>query len=232
MNGAAARPDQAARLDEVAEHAAQARRRRRVACLRRLLERPRLLRVDRLVGAADELPERGERVVEQVAVELPAYGARVVDQAPASGGVARGAGLGPLAAEVAVDHRHRPVDEVAEVVGEVGVVAADERVPGDVGVAVERDLAQRHVAGPVGSERRDHGVRVQEVAAALAHPLALDQQPAVDPDVLRGLEAGGPEHRRPVDRVEAGDVLADDVEVGGPPALEGLVVAGKPAPVM
>ena len=41
----------------------------------------------------------------------------------------------PLAAEVAVRHRHRPVDEVAEVVREIRVVAPDEAVPADLGVA-------------------------------------------------------------------------------------------------
>src|SRR5689334_23634173 len=49
---------------------------------------------------------------------------------------------GPLAVEIAIGHRDRPVDEVAEVVGEVGVVAADERIPAHLGIAIERDLAQ------------------------------------------------------------------------------------------
>ena len=49
----------------------------------------------------------------------------------------------------------------------------------------------------------------------------------MDPDAPRRLEAGRPEHRRPEDRVEAGDVLADDVEVGRPPAGEQLGVVGE-----
>ena len=137
---------------------------------------------------------------------------------------ARGPGRGPLAVEVAVGHRDRPVDEVAEVVREVGVVAPDERVPADTSASRSNgDLAQRDVAGAVGAERRDEVVRVEEVAAALAHPLAArGEQPAVDPDLPRRLEPGAPEHRRPEDRVEAGDVLADDVEVGRPPASRTL----------
>ena len=47
------------------------------------------------------------------------------DRAPSAGPAVRG----PLAVEVAVRHRDGPVDEVPEVVGEVGVVATDERVP-------------------------------------------------------------------------------------------------------
>ena len=59
-----------------------------------------------------------------------AVGARASSaQAAPSADSAVGRGVGPLPVEVAVGHRDGPVDEVAEVVGEVGVVAADERVP-------------------------------------------------------------------------------------------------------
>ena len=154
-----------------------------------------------------------------------ANGRRVSSQPSASGDSPSRARRGPLAVEVAVGHRHGPVEQVPEVVGEVGVVAPHERVPRHLGVAIERDLAQHDVARPVLAERRDEVVRVEEVAAALAHPLAAGrQQPAVDPDVARRLEAGAPQHRRPEDRVEACDVLADDVQVGRPPALERVQV--------
>ncbi len=210
--------DQAAGLQEVAQDIAQPSGGRLVAGLRRLGQDPRRLGVHGLVGAADELPELGQRLVHAAAVELlhdepervgPALGQR------------RLAGLSwgrALAAEVAAGHRDRPVHEVAEVVGEVRVVAAQEAVPRDVRVAVEGDLAQGHVPGAVGPERGDEVQRVEEVAPALAHPLALGQEPAVDPDLPRRLEARRPEHRRPEDRVEAGDVLADHVEIGRPPA--------------
>ena len=49
-------------------------------------------------------------------------------------------------------------------------------------------------------------------------------QQAVDPDLARRLETGAPQHRRPEDRVEPGDVLADDVQVGRPPVRERLRV--------
>ena len=114
-----------------------------------LCERPRLLGVDRLVGAAARTPRapRARRAAGSRraaprtvrSVLRPAFGQRR-RRRPARG-------RRPLAVEVAVDHRDRAVHEVAEVVREVGVVAAHERVPRDVGVAVERDLAERHVAG-------------------------------------------------------------------------------------
>ena len=186
-----------------------------------------------LFAAADEVPQhrpapRGGGSASRRS-RYPARG-RPPSAPPSdeSGPPARGR---PGAVEVAAGHRHRPVDEVAEVVGEIGVVAPDERVPAHVGVTVERDLAQRDVPGAVGPERRDDRVRVDEVAAALAHLLAAGrEQPAVDPDPARRLEAGAPQHGRPVDRVEPGDVLADHVEVGRPPPGERVRVVGEAGP--
>ena len=43
---------------------------------------------------------------------------------------------------------------------------------------------------------------------------------AVDPDLARQGQPGAHQHRRPHDRVETVDVLADDVQVGRPEALE------------
>ena len=146
---------QPARLDEVAEHVAEPLTRRGVTAGGRLGEDPRLLGIDDLVGGADELPEQREGLVEQAALEPLA----VVRQERGPGLAERGSGRRPRcrtgAGQVAAGHRHGPVHEVPEVVGEVGVVAPDERIPADVGVAVERDLAQGHVAGAVGAEGRN-----------------------------------------------------------------------------
>jgi hypothetical protein len=51
------------------------------------------------------------------------------------------------------------------------------------------------------------------------------EQEAVDEDVPRHLELGGHQQRRPEDRVELEDVLADDVEVRRPVAL-GQILPG------
>src|SRR3954453_23845124 len=88
-----------------------------------------------------------------------------------------------LAAEVAVGHRDGSVHEIAEVVGEVGVVAPDEAVPAHLRVAVERHFTQDDVARAVAAEGTDEVGWIEEVAAAFAHPLATGgQQPAVGPD--------------------------------------------------
>src|SRR5439155_12062128 len=118
---------------------------------------------------------------------------------------------GPIAVQVATGHRHGPVHEVPEVVREIGVVAPQEAVPRHVTIAIERDLPERDVAGAIGPEGGDDIDRFEEVAATLAHPLAPDEQPAMDPDLPRERDSGAHEHRRPHDRVETIDVLADDM---------------------
>jgi hypothetical protein len=61
-----------------------------------------------------------------------------------------------------------------------------------------------------------HALRLRQLAAA-------DRDEAVGPDRARQLDAGAHQERRPVDAVEARDVLADDVEVGRPPVAVALV---------
>ena len=68
------------------------------------------------------------------------------------------------------------------------------------------------------------------VAGRLAHPLAAVEHEAVGEDLLRQRQAGAHQHRRPVEAMEARDVLADDVQVGRPPLLEGGRVIGEPGP--
>ena len=100
MNGAAASDDEPARLDEVAEHAAQTRRAAVASSpgLRRLREHPRLLGIDEPVRLADEVPQRGEGVVEQQRVELRRVrrDARAPTPPPSgASAAARGAGRSP-----------------------------------------------------------------------------------------------------------------------------------------
>ena len=87
----------------------------------------------------------------------------------------------------------------------------------EVAVIAERDLAQEEVAGLVEAVALDQLQRRDHVAQGLRHLLALDRPPAVGEDALLGvLEAGAHQEGRPVDGVEAQDVLADDVQLGRP----------------
>ena len=61
----------------------------------------------------------------------------------------------------------------------------------------------------------------------LRHLLVVDEQPAADGVAPGQVDAGRHQHRRPVDAVEADDVLADDVHVDRPPAFELRLVGGE-----
>ena len=121
------------------------------------------------------------------------------------------------------DSRH-PAEEVAEVVRQVGVVAPDEALVGEVTVLSVRRLGEHVVAEAVDPDGVDQVERVDDVAARLAHLLAAGQQPPADCPAPRWLQPGRQQHGRPVDAVVADDVLADQVEIDRPPAGEALIV--------
>ena len=90
---------------------------------------------------------------------------------------------------VAADHRDGPAGEVAELVGELALVALLEGGAGDGAVLAEGHLAQDVEAQRVGAVAIDCGERVEHVAKRLAHLLAFHQQVAVDEQVLGKLES-------------------------------------------
>ena len=133
--------DDAQRLEAVAEHR---RGRGRVA---RLVRRPRLALLDVRVGVADQLPHRAERVVER---EVGERGLHRVERGRRLRGE-RTVGARVRDDAAAVGHRHvqHAAREVAEVVGEVGVVAGDHPLVAEVAV-----LAEAQVGDEVVAERR------------------------------------------------------------------------------
>src|SRR4051812_234035 len=74
--------------------------------------------------------------------------------------------------------------------------------------------------------------RTNERALALRHLLAVDGEKSVDVNLSRQAVAGGLEHAGPEQRVEIGDVLADEVVdlaiFGAPPVVELLASAIAP----
>src|SRR5208283_1298963 len=67
--------------------------------------------------------------------------------------------------------------------------------------------------------------RVNDVAGAFADFRAILLPPAVDKDLFRQRQAHRLEHDRPVNRVKFHNVLADDMDVGGPQLNCGLRIA-------
>ena len=112
---------------------------------------------------------------------------------------------------VLVHHAERAVEEVAEIVRQLGVVAADELLVVEVAVGAERDLAQHVIAEGVDADVVRQLQRIDDVAERLGHLVAVDGPPAVREDRRRQPPARGHEERRPVDGVEARDLFADHV---------------------
>ncbi len=173
------------------------------------------------VGLADDAPGGVERGRGSHLAPGPGGGLVGVGDHGREGAV--GPGRGPDAVTLLADDGGDPRQQVAEVVGQVAVVALDHALVAEVAVGADRGVAQEVVAEPVDPELLDQVGRRDLVHGRLAHLLAADQQEPVHGDVGGRLEARGQQHRRPVHAVEPQDVLADDV-VGGPPGGEALVV--------
>ena len=112
------------------------------------------------------------------------------------------------------------MQQVAEVVREVAVDALDQGIAREVAVLAEVDLAQQEVADGIGAELVNQAVRVDDIALGLRHLVAVDDEPAVAIDLLRQRQVERHEDARPDDRVEAHDLLADEVQVSRPVLVE------------
>ena len=129
-----------------------------------------------------------------------------------------------------------PTHQVAQVVGEVRVVPVDERLVGVARVLAEGHLPHEKVAHRVHSKIVQQGVGLDDVAAGLGHLRGVPQPPAVGHHAGREGKSGRQKKGGPVDRVEAEDVLADQVDIGwpeppvqllGPAVLQGGDVVGQ-----
>ena len=122
-----------------------------------------------------------------------------------------------FAADIALGHREHAAGEVAEVIGQIGVVAIDHAVVGEITVEAVSHFAHHEVAqdvGPVGLFVTDG---VAHVAGTFRHPRAAEIEPAVDVQVFEELiPSGSEQHRRPIDGVGLEDVLADEMLGMGP----------------
>ena len=197
---------------------------------------PGRLLLDQTVEAAHELPHRLERRRDLHGVQVRRTGGHHRLAGGRHGGepvACRTASAAPppaapadRAAAVLGDHGDGAAHQVAQLVGELAVVAALEALERDDPVLAERDLAEQVVAQGVDAVGLHHRERVEHVAARLAHLLAAHEQEAVDELALGQLVAGAHEHRRPDDGVELEDVLGHQVHRRRPVAGEVLAGAG------
>ena len=194
-----------------------------------LAQHPGLVDVDVAVAVADELPDLRKRQGELQLVHVLFDDARQGLKALAQGhvGFVLGFRCGHLAAEVLLDHGNGAAHQVAQVVDQIGVHAGQQRLVGVVAVRAEGHLAHEVVAQRVHAVALHDGRGVDHVALGLAHLVVAEQQPAVAEHLLGQLKSQRVEHDRPVDRMEAHDLLAHQVHVRGPVLIEqrGIVAA-------
>ena len=99
-----------------------------------------------------------------------------------------------------VRHRERAVEQVAEIVAEVRLVALEQRLVSEVAVAAERVLAQHEVAQRIDAELGGDGDRVDARRRhRLRDLLALHRQVAVAEDLL-GRRQPGAHQQAPASR--------------------------------
>ncbi|MPM90050.1 hypothetical protein SDC9_137166 [bioreactor metagenome] len=143
--------------------------------------------------------------------------------------VRSGGGGGQHAAEIFVDHCDRAAQQVAEVVGEVGIDPRNQRFVGERAIRAERYLTQEKVANRVHAIARAELDGIDHIALRLAHLAAVQYEPAVAEDLLGQRFTKGHEHNRPDDGMEAHNLLADDMHIRRPElAVERIVFASPP----
>src|SRR5262249_19522106 len=116
-----------------------------------------------------------------------------------------------------LDEHEHPIEQIAELIGELGVAGAGEGREREVAVAPQREAAEQVVAETVAADAVDELERIDAVAEALADLATIDGEEAMHDDVRACEERG------PVDAVKAREVLADDMDAPlalGPEALE------------
>ncbi len=86
----------------------------------------------------------------------------------------------------------------------------------EVAVTAEGQFAQEEIAHGVDAVFLDELRRRDKVTERFRHLLALDRPPAMGEDAPRRRQAGGHQEGRPIDRVEARDILANHVKIGRP----------------
>ena len=101
------------------------------------------------------------------------------------------AGLWNLAAKVFVDHRCGAAGKIAKTVGQIAVVARNERVVAEIAVLAEDDFAQQEIAESIHAEHIRDRARKHDIALGLAHFAGVHQEPAVGPNLSWKREHGG-----------------------------------------
>ena len=128
---------------------------------------------------------------------------------------------------VLADHGDDAVDEIAEVIGELGVIPLVHGLVRDAAVTTEAHVAQQVEAKRVDAIGLDHGERIEHVADRLRHLRVAHRQVAVDHQPLRQRIARAQQHGRPDDGVELEDVLGQQLPARRPVAAGQILARAR-----
>ena len=131
---------------------------------------------------------------------------------------------GQYAVEVFLDHRNGPADQVAQVVCQICVHPGQEGFVGVVSVGTEGHFPHQVIAERIHAVTCNDGAGINHIALGFAHPVSAEQQPAVAEHLFRQRQAQGMQHNRPVNRMEAHDLLTHQVDIRRPVFAVKLVV--------
>ena len=140
------------------------------------------------------------------------------------GQAGKGAGVLYSTAKVFVAHGDGSVDQVSESVGQVGVDALRDEFPGDHAVVLIGHLMYDEIADCVHAEDIHEVIRIDDISLGLGHFLTALQKPGMTEDLLGKFHAESHQEDRPVDGMEADDILADQVQVSGPVLVKKRIV--------
>ena len=119
-------------------------------------------------------------------------------------------------AKIFVAHGDRALHKVSERVGKVRIDPLDKQFPGDDTVVLVRHLMQHEITDSIHAEEINEIVGINDVAFGFAHLLAALQEPRMSEDLLRKRFTERHQENRPVNGMEADDILADEVQIRRP----------------
>ena len=133
--------------------------------------------------------------------------------------IGRRPGQSPLA--VTPRHADRAIDQIAQVVGQIGIVTRLEPFLVEIGILAGGDVAHQVVTQSVRAVAVGQGIGINHIARALAHLGTAEIPPSVNEQLRHDLDSGRLQHDRPVDAVSRDEnVFADDMRIAGPEFFE------------
>ena len=126
------------------------------------------------------------------------------------------AGCWNLAVAILGDHGQNPLSQIAQIIRQIGIDAVDHAFLGKRPIIAIGHFAHQEIAHLIQPEFTNNRLGRDDIAQGFGHLLAFDIQKTVPKHPLGQRQVCGHQEGRPVNRVEPHDILADDMNIGGP----------------